>query len=297
MKIVYIENSGYYTTLTTWLYCCFDAMSVAEKMGVTPYISWPQESCLHAYNDHKKFATNPNMYEWYFEQPFISSPGDRKHFEIWDRELPKWGANVHPNFTSQGIVNQPLEEIKRYFKKRLIFNSETNTRGNALVSKYNIDFSKTIGLTWRGTDGQLDGRPRFPIQVYFPFIDDILQENPDFRIMCTAEEERVLDPLLKRYPQAFTIQEFISSPYQSKDNPERHSPVSGYERGLQPALMVWLFSKCAYYIKNRSSTGGIASWISDGKIICLAHEENLSYDLTSFLDKAFINGKLVPLYR
>jgi hypothetical protein len=43
--------------------------------------------------------------------------------------------------------------------------------------------------------------------------------------MCTAEEENILDPLFKRYSNAFKIEEFISSPFQSKHNPERFSKV------------------------------------------------------------------------
>jgi hypothetical protein len=42
--------------------------------------------------------------------------------------------------------------------------------------------------------------------------------------------------------------------------------------------MVWLFSKCAHYIKNRSSTGAVASWLSDGRIVNIAHSETLNYD-------------------
>jgi hypothetical protein len=41
--------------------------------------------------------------------------------------------------------------------------------------------------------------------------------------------------------------------------------------------MVWLFSKCKHYIKNRSSTGAVASWLSEGRIVNIAHEETLSY--------------------
>jgi hypothetical protein len=41
--------------------------------------------------------------------------------------------------------------------------------------------------------------------------------------------------------------------------------------------MVWLFSKCAHYIKNRSSTGAVASWLSDGRIINIFHPETLGF--------------------
>ncbi len=113
------------------------------------------------------------------------------------------------------------------------------------------------------------------------------------RIMCTAEEQNILQPLFNRYPNAFNIEEFISAPLGTKVNPERLNLTSGYEKGLQPALMVWIFSKCAHYIKNRSSTGAVASWISDGRIVCIGHEETLSYNLA--YDYVEIEGKKYTL--
>jgi hypothetical protein len=124
-------------------------------------------------------------------------------------------------------------------------------------------------------------------------MDEIMERQPDCRIACTAEEERILDPLLARYPNAFLIEEFKQAPFESKHNPERFSPMSGYERGLQPVLMVWLFSKCAHYIKNRSSTGAVASWLSEGRIVNIAHEETLSY--LKMDDQVEIEGIKYPL--
>lgn len=268
-KVIYLQKQDIYSTLTTWLYCHFWEMWSAEQQGYKSYINWFEGAgSLQSYQDREMFSKEPNMYNWFFKQPMFSEIPNRE--EIWTWE--NWKDETPVSFMAQ-----PLSVIKDYYKKHLHFNDETNRRGQLLVDKYNIDFSKTIGLSWRGTDVYLDGRPRVPIEVYFPFIDEILESNPDFRIMCSAEEETILDPLFARYPNAFKIDEFISSPFQSKHNPERLSNVSGYLRGLQPTLMVWLFSKCKYYIKNRSSTGAIASWLSEGKIINIFHPENLGF--------------------
>lgn len=268
-KVVYIHKNDIHCTLTTYLYCNFWMLFSAKQEGKFGYINWFKHGgFLESYYDEGKFAEMPNAYDWYFKQPFFVSPPPQE--ETWTWELWKDPAPV-------SLMAQPLSVMKDFFKTHLIFNDETNRRGQLLVDKYNIDFSKTIGVTWRGTDIYLDGRPRVPIEVYFPWIDDILEKEPDMRIACTAEEEGILDELLKRYPNAFRIEEFISSPHQSQHNPERFSNVSGYERGIQPALMVWLFSKCAHYVKNRSSTGAVASWLSNGRIVNIFHPENLGF--------------------
>jgi hypothetical protein len=281
--MVVLEKNDIHSTLTTWLYCHFWMMWSYEQRGHKSYINWPKGKSVKSYEDLQKFTEIPNMYEWYFKQPNNFVKEDSTTF-TWEH----WIDPVSPSFMSQ-----PLSVIKDYYKKNLHFNEETNKRGEELVKKYNIDFSKTIGITWRGTDIYLDGRPRIPIERYFRFVDEIMERNPDFRIAATAEEIGILDPLLARYPNAFLIEEFIQAPLNSKNNPERFSPVSGYERGLQPVLMVWLFSKCKHYIKNRSSTGAVASWLSDGRIVNIAHEETLSY--LKMDDQVEIEGIKYPL--
>lgn len=279
--MIYLEKTDIHATLTTWIYCAFWQMWAAEQQNKKAYINWTKGKCLIDLSDNEKFAEIPNMYEWYFKQPFKEN-----YTEIWTWE--QWHDTSPIPFMAQ-----PLEVIKEYYQKHLHFNDYVNMRGQQIVDKYGIDFNKTIGITWRGTDNVTDGRITMPIEKYYRFIDEALEQIPDAKIMCTAEETEVLQPLLNRYPQAFNIDEFISSPKGSLQNPERHSKLSGFERGLQPVLMVWLFSKCAWYIKNRSSTGAVASWLSNGNIVCLAHAETLNYDK---LDNEYeFKGKRFPL--
>ncbi len=293
--IVYLEKLDIGATLTTWIYCAMWQMFAAEKLGLRCYINWPRDKmrALRNHYDDAKFDELPNMYDWYFEQPMFDSPPPREHVWTWETPEPEL-AEALGKYPLYGSV----PEIKAFYKKHCRLNKTVCARGEALVKKYDIDFANTIGITWRGTDSVIDGRPRMPIETYYQFIDDILATNPSARIMCTAEEESIIDPLLARYPRAFKVEEFFSTPLGRQslgDNPERFSTLPGFERGMQPALMVYLFSRCAYYIKNRSSTGAVASWLSDGKIVCLAHPENLGHgwDIT----KAEIEGEIYDLKR
>ena len=288
-KVVYLEKSDIGSTLTTYVYCNMWQLWAAERMGLRGFINWPNQRNRHLqpYSDPAAFARCPNMFEWYFEQPLFPQGSSPQRDLTWEWEhCPELGQ--HP------FMGQPLDVIRAWYQTHLRFNADVNARGQALVAKYGIDFDRTIGITWRGTDCVTDGRPRTPIQAYFPFIDAILEKEPGLCLMCTAEEERILDPLLARYSQAFKVEEFFSSPLGHMHNPERFSPFSGYERGMQPALMVWLFSKCAHYIKNRSSSGGVAAWLSNARtIVCLGHTQMLGYG--EDVAKAEVNRVLVPM--
>jgi hypothetical protein len=273
--------------MTTYVYCSLAMMWAAEQQGSFSYINWPKGKSVKSYEDLQKFTETPNMYEWYFLRQWPDIPSEKV---IWTWE------NWHDP-SPIPFMSQPLSVIKDYYKKNLHFNEETNKRGQAIVEKYGIDFSKTIGCTWRGSDIYLEsangyaGRRYTPIETYFEWIDKALEEIPDARIACTAEEQDILTPLFKRYGErAFNIDEFISVPKGSKHNPERFSNVSGYERGLQPALMVWLFSKCAWLIKNRASTSAVASWLSDGQIVNINHTEVLGFP--PHIDGVEFKGKL-----
>jgi len=293
--MIYLEKTDIHSTLCTWLYCHFWMMWSYEQQGKDVYINWPKGKFLKSYEDEQKFNEIPNAYGWYFYQPKTYTWELRKSINEYvvprRDETYTWENWIDP--VSPSFMSQPLSVIKDYYKKNLHFNEETNKRGEELVKKYQIDFSKTIGITWRGTDIYLDGRPRIPIERYFRFIDELLEQEPGLRIAATAEEVGILEPLFARYPNSFLIEEFIQAPLNSKNNPERFSPVSGYERGLQPVLMVWLFSKMAHYIKNRSSTGAVASWLSEGRIVNIAHEETLSY--LKMDDQVEIEGIKYPL--
>lgn len=280
-----LQHRDVYSTLTTYIYCSYWMAWWAERNGNYYYFDWPQGLSVESYNDHEMFRREPNMYNWYFKQPIADIRGE--YNEVW-------GSHDYGQFFSQSLA-----DCKAFYKKTLIFNDVVNERGKQLQEKYQIDFSKTIGVTWRGTDIYLDGRPYLPIETYFPWIDDILEKEPDLRIICTAEESQILDPLLKRYDRSTIIEEFEQAPVGGKNNPERFSRRSGFERGLQPALMVWLFSKCVHYVKNRSSTGMVASFISDGSIITLGCDEKLTTweNGKPFAPIAEINGVQYPLYR
>lgn len=293
-KTIILQKNDIYCTMTTYWYCMAWMAYSASQLGYKSYFHWPKGLSVQSYDDLEKFKEQPNQFGWYFLQPEQHSENVlNEGNEIWTWENWKDPLPV-------SLMAQPLTVIKDYYKKNLHFNDAVNQRGQALVDKYGIDFSKTIGCTWRGGDIYLEslngneGRKYTPIEYYFEWIDKALEKIPDARIACTSEETGILEPLFKRYGErAFLIEEFYQVPKGSKHNPERVSPMSGFERGLQPALMVWLFSKCAWLIKNRASTSAVASWCSDGEIVNICHTEVLGFP--PHLEGVEYKGQLYPI--
>ena len=278
-KVIHIHKNDVHCTMTTFFYCNFAALYAAQQQGHEGYINWfRHKGFVQSYDDAEMYAKYPNAYSWWFKQPMFEEGEIPPMDETWTWEIDGEKMQGH------SLMSQPLSVIKDFYKKNLIFNDILNERGEALVRKYGIDFAKTIGTCWRGSDIFLEslngnqGRKYTPIEYYFEWIDKALEAIPDALIACTSEESGILEPLFKRYGErAFLIEEFYQVPLHSKHNPERVSPMSGFERGLQPALMVWLFSKTAWLIKNRASTSAVASWLSDGNIVSINHDERLGF--------------------
>lgn len=291
---IHILKNDIHCTLTTFFYCNFSQLYSAQMQGHRGYINWVRNGgFVQSYDDEQMYSKFPNAYSWYFKQPMFEEGETPSMDDAWTWEID--GAKMK----EFNLMSQPLSVIKDFYKKNLIFNDETNKRGQKIIDRYAIDPSKTIGITHRSTDIYLEslngnqGRKYTDIELYYPWIDKALEAIPDARIACTAEEQSKLDPLFARYPQAFLIEEFYQVPLGGKQNPERVSPMSGYERGLQPALMVWLFSKCAWLIKNRASTSAVASWLSDGEIVNITHTEILGFP--PHLEGVEYKGKTYPI--
>lgn len=286
-ETVYLEKTDTGATLATWWYCAMWQLYTAEKCGLTGYINWPKGRSLIPHQDETTFANYPNMFDWYCWQPhFKNLPAPpRTKTWIWE-QCPELGQYC--------FAAQSLAFIREWYQKHLIFKPNVIADTHAIIHKYGINCNNTLAITWRGCDSTDDGRPRMPIETYYPFIDQILAEEPNLAIFATAEETTVVDTLKKRYPQTFTIPEFFSAPFGYKGHSEYLNPTTGYERGLQTCVLVNLLSKCKHHIKNRSSMSAVASWLNkDGNIICLAHGEDLGYSFD--ITKAEHKGKIIPL--
>lgn len=205
------------------------------------------------------------MFSWYFEQPQAKThPGAGARVLQWETMTE---TGTHP------LMSLPLAEIKAWYQSHLIFNADAKAWVQKLIDKYAIDFTKTVGVAWRGCDSVDDGRPRVAIEEYFPALDAIMEKEPDLRIFATAEEATIIDALLARYPSAFAIPEFFSAPHGYKLHSEFVNPVSGYERGMQTCGLLQILSKCKHLVKNRSNMSYTASYLSNGNIVCIRHPE------------------------
>jgi hypothetical protein len=262
MPVVYLEKSDVGATLPTWLWCTLWMLYAAKGEGKTPYVHWPNHPhrCLVPFRDQEAFARQPNMFDWWFRQP------------CWDLQqgLPPrdetWEWEHCPHTGTHNIFAQPFADLKAFYQQHLLFQPEVESRIADLVAKYQIDQPNTIGVSWRGCDAVDDGRPRIPIEEYFPVLDGILDREPGLRIVATAEEHAVTDQIVARSPNTITIPEWFSAPPGYPKHSDYLNPASGYEKGIQVCGMIFVLSRCRHYVRNWSSQSCIVNFLSTGTV-------------------------------
>jgi len=241
-------------SLASWINTTMNALQAAQAEGLAAYVDWPADACPSAYGEAAAFARCPNMFEWYFEQPALArSPGDG---------CPVW---IYEDMQAMVVRHQAFER-RHFYPRHLRPNAAVLARLQALLERHAIDPARTIAVAWRGTDNVVDGRTRRPITDCYAEIDALLDADPGLSIVAKPEEQDAADALCRRYPQALVPPEFFLAPPGSTQMQDRINPAPGFERGMQPVLLMLLYARCRFLLKNSANLADCAAWMSSGRV-------------------------------
>ena len=255
MRYVFLERKDLGASLSSWIGSAMSLLNAAFVEGLTGCIHWPEHHAPRAYRDRAAFARCPNMFEWYFDQPWCQGP----------RPLaaPRWTFEDALDL----VARHPIADVSTFWRQHLLFNADVTARFETLLARYALRPDRTLAIAWRGTDNVADGRPRIEIDAFFPAIDAILEAEPNLAIVAKPEERGAAEALLHRYPAAIVPEEFFLAEAGETRMQDWVNPASGYERGMEAVLLLLLFSKCKYLLKNNANLSDIASRLSGGQVI------------------------------
>lgn len=125
-----------------------------------------------------------------------------------------------------------------------------------LTKKYNIDYSKTISVLYRGTDKGTELRIA-PPQDYLSAVKNILNENPDFKILIQTDQTQVIEYFYSELGDKVIT--FVETP-STKSNRviwslmEQHGADSiDWSQWFDAALRC--VSKCKYVVNHTGNVG------------------------------------------
>jgi len=162
-------NCGFYSCETQ----VFNSLLILLRHGLTPdridyslgYRHFKKDPEKDIYPDFHQIDSNQSL-DFYTE------------LELPDSNKCQFGLY---NFN---VYNQI---ISRFFGPSNI----VKERKDFLIEKYNIDFSKTISVLYRGTDKGTELTLASP-QDYMTVVKNILKEHPDFRVLIQTDQTQVI---------------------------------------------------------------------------------------------------------
>lgn len=232
------HNAGFfsYCTVTLW------AIEELLNQGIVPEKIDFSKSFKN-YRDEEQ--TGIDLYPCYFR---IDYTQDINHLIGSKIKI----QNHHDIYKNYNFADHfPL--INRYFQpNQSILEVECN-----LQQKYDIDYSKTIVIFYRGTDKGSEVKLVDP-KYYLKEAEKILNKNPDFRILIQTDQEQVRDLLSNYFQEKCFFLEEMPVTSSKKALHLQNLSISKFEFGKRILAVTYLLSKCEFIINH---TGNMASWV------------------------------------
>ena len=256
-RYVLLERKDRSASLSSWITSTMNMLHAAVATGFTAHVHWPAHRCPGAYHDEAAFALRPNMFDWYFDQWWCPAP-------------PAFAVEKWVGDDIAIVRDHPIDDYWAFYARYLVFNAEVRARFEALLARHALRPEKTVAIAWRGTDSVVDGRPAVPMESFFSRIDALLEAEPDLAIVAKPEERGAADALRARYPRAIVPAEFFIAETGEPQMQDWVHPAPGFERGMEAMLLILLFSRCRYLLKNDSNLSDVATRLSTGTVIAWA---------------------------
>ena len=230
----------------------------AEERGEKWFVNWTGNS---PYYDAGKGI---NVWEYYFKQPL-------KYGDILDKELRFVRGYCEIDQKGQAFRDKFNEIITKYIH----LNDEMQFKVDNFADALNIG-PHTIGIHYRGTDkhsGHVFGEPSSarPLPAYrYTDKAKALIDNESYsftNVFVMTDDEYALGVMRTEMPSINYIANITRGephkPVHSRlNNSTACDEASGYRRGMEVVLEVFLLSKCGYVIRSTSNVGSTAQFIN-----------------------------------
>lgn len=142
--------------------------------------------------------------------------------------------------------------VEKYFSP----SNEVQSIADQLTDKYNIDFSNTLAICYRGTDKYMD-TPLGPFPEYVEQARVLLKQEPNLNILVQTDQKQFLDYCKQELENVFSIEEM---PVTDTNSPMHDivQPEAKTEWTRTFVAVTGLLSRCKYVVNH---SGNVARWI------------------------------------
>ncbi len=212
-----------------------------------------------------------NQWLWWLEQPMVAEAPLAA--PLWVYEDPAWRAQcpIAGDLPWNAQTAEAIARLRAIVPSLLKIQERVRLLGDGLFARHGLDPAKAVAISIRGTDKHAEAHAA-PAEAYVPVLERLQAQHPGLALWVQAEEAAANAWIRGRFPGAMVMEEF----YQVGAAPgfigsgrmaDRTNPKSGYARGLDAVLLLYLFSRCAVLVKNASNLGDLAAGLSTGEIV------------------------------
>jgi len=224
---------------------------------------------LHGAKYYRDERTPPDLWSLFADPPCgvtlreaVDANAPRLYFDE-----PAWLAGRH-NMSLPLFVNDPVgvQKLQAVVPQFLRLNRDIMLRAERLFRENNLNPALTVAVSYRGTDKYTE-TPITPIENFYPRLDQLMLQ-PSLTIFAQCEEQSVQDLLMRRYRGRIVSLPFhrTRSASQMADG---DNPKSNYDKTVDIATLIAMFSMCLNFVRNRSNLADLASGLSRGNVFCV----------------------------
>jgi hypothetical protein len=254
-----IHDSGFFSCSSERLGCIIDYINKYKKLPI--YVNSKQ-----LFNRYKqKYKTKKDITFLFFDNYDNVNVNSLCHFDT--------AIQRPPQFLDYSSIN--YNEIKPIIKKYFSLSNNIIDRKNKLKTKYNIDYSNTIAVYFRGTDKSVEiTEPKF--ETYYNKIKTISELNLNKKIIIQTDSAHFLDYIKKKQIKNIIIFDETKPSYLSKGT---HKEKRNRYKEIQELLsIISILSECNDII---CCSNNVSLWI----MLFRGHPRNVH----QYLEDKFLN--------
>jgi hypothetical protein len=158
------------------------------------------------------------------------------------------------------MVTWNYSELNKIAKKYLRPSDNQQNKLDNFIKKNNIDFNKTIGVLYRGTDKYTETDIPDPM-LFVSKVESILNEHPDYKIFLQTDQQQVKDLFLQKFNEKCFFNEEIPTTttltaIHSLPNINKVSLVENIE------ISVRLLAMCEYLVMTYGTGSNVSLFAS-----------------------------------
>jgi hypothetical protein len=236
-QLTVTHSQGFFSNCSVTLWALTKIYPSERFVGV----NWPSQD-----NYRDSDQAGENLFNLYFEPNTNADTRKLSHL---------------PPVNHHGIyADMPFEHLNPYIQSYFAPSDIVRKKQNELIEKYKIDYEKTVGLVYRGTDKWTEVGT-IPPRFYIMEAERLVAKHPDLRILVQTDQEQVRNQCASYFGEhAFYIDEMpVTSSLTGLHTMSQESrKISNFEFGVTLLAVFNLIANCRYVV---SHTGNVGLWV------------------------------------